>query len=132
MGMSKRMRAMKDMIESEPGPVAQVQQLGAQAQQVAAAQQAAYQPQAMRAAGPQPVGAEAGADLEPIAGVSIEEFAAVSQGVAAVGYDPAKRPEIAAWRRKQPAAWRTAHQGWDERMKRDRAVAQFNQLYRAA
>jgi len=132
MGMFKRMKAMKDMIESDPGMVAQVQQLGAQAQQVAAAQQAAYQAQAMRAAGPQPVGAEAGADLEPIAGVSIEEFAAVSKGVAAFGYDPAKRPEIAASRGGQPAAWRTAHQGWDERMKRDRAVAQFNQLYRAA
>jgi len=64
MGMFKRMKAMKDMIESDPGMVAQVQQLGAQAQQVAAAQQAAYQAQAMRAAGPQPVGAEAGADLE--------------------------------------------------------------------
>jgi len=107
--MFKRMKDMKDMIESALGMVAQAQQPGAQAQQISAAQQAAYQAQAMRAAGPQPVGAEAGADWEPIAGVSI----AASRGI-------------------QPAAWPTAHQGWDERMKRDRAVAQFNHLYRAA
>jgi hypothetical protein len=120
---------MKYMIEAAPGMVAQAQQLGAQAQQMAAAQQAAYRAQAMRAAGTQP----GGADLEPIAGVSIEEFAAVSKGVAALGYDPTKLPEIAASRGIQSAAWQTAHLGWNERIKQDRSVAQrFNQLYRAA
>jgi hypothetical protein len=129
MGMFKRMKDMKDMIEAALGMVAQAQQLGAQAQQMAAAQQAAYQAQAMRAAGTQP----GGADLEPIAGVSIEEFAAVSKGVAAFGYDPTKLPEIAASRGIQPADWQTAHQGWNERIKQNRSVAQrFNQLYRAA
>jgi len=133
MGMFRRMKDMKDMIEAAPGMVAQAQELGAQAQQMAAAQQAAYQAQAVQAAGTQAGGAEAGADLEPIAGVSIEEFAAVSKGVAAFGYDPAKLPEIAASRGIQAAAWQTAHQGWNERIKRNRAVArQFNQLYRAA
>jgi hypothetical protein len=133
MGMFKRMKDMKDMIEAAPGMVAQAQQLGVQAQQMAAAQQAAHQAQAMRAASTQPGSAEAGADLEPIAGVSIEEFAAVSKGVAAFGYDPTKLPEIAASRGIQTAAWQTAHQGWNERIKQNRAVAQrFNQLYRAA
>jgi hypothetical protein len=133
MGMFKRMKDMKDMIEAAPGMVAQAQHLGVQAQQMAAAQQAAYQAQAMRAAGTLPGSAEAGADLEPIAGVSIEEFATVSKGVAAFGYDPAKLPEIAASRGIQPAAWPTAHQGWHERIRQNRAVAQrFNQLYRAA
>jgi len=65
MGMFKRMKDMKDMIEAAPGMLAQAQQLGAQAQQM--------------------------------------------------------------------HAWQTAHQGWNERIKHDRAVAQrFNQLYRAA
>ena len=132
MGMLKRMKDMRDMVEAAPGMMQQAQQLGAQAQEMAAAQQAAYQAQAVRAAGTQPGGAEAGADFEPIAGVSIEEFVAVSKGVAAFGYDPAKLPEIAASRGIQPAAWQTAHQGWNERIKQNRAVAQrFNQLYRA-
>ena len=133
MGMLKRMKDMKDMIEAAPGMVAQAQQLGAQAQQMAAAQQAAYQAQAARAPGAQPGGAETGADFEPIAGVSIEEFAAVSKGVAAFGYDPTKLPEIAASKGIEAAAWQTAHQGWNERIKRNRAVAQrFNQLYRVS
>ncbi len=131
MGMLKRMKDMRDMVEAAPGMVAQAQQLGAQAQQMAAAQQAAYQAQAGPAAGAQP--AAGGTDFEPIAGVSIEQFAAVSKGVAAFGYDPAKLPEIAASRGIAAADWQAAHQGWNERIKRNRAVAQrFNQLYRAA
>jgi hypothetical protein len=130
MGMLKRMKDMRDMVEAAPGMVAQAQQLSAQAQQMAAAQQAAYQAQAARAGGPQ-AGAE-GADFDPIAGVSIEQFAAVSKGVAAFGYDPGKLPEIAASRGIAAADWQAAHLGWNERIKRNRAVAQrFNQLYRA-
>ena len=132
MGMLKRMKDMRDMVEAAPGMVAQAQQLSAQAQQMAAAQQAAYQAQAAGTAGVQP-GAAEGADFDPIAGVSIEQFAAVSKGVAAFGYDPNKLPEIAASRGIAPADWQAAHQGWNERIKRNRAVAQrFNQLYRAA
>jgi hypothetical protein len=138
--MFKRMKDMRDMVEAAPGMVAQARQLGAQAQQMAAAQQAAYAAQAQQAgfaAQAQPAvagaGAAEGADFDPIAGVSIEQFAAVSKGVAAFGYDPAKLPEIAASRGIAQADWQAAHQGWNERIKRNRAVAQrFNQLYRAA
>ena len=95
MGMFKRMKDMRDMVEAAPGMVAQAQQLSAQAQQMAAAQQAAYQAQAAQSYGAQPGGAQPtglaeGADFDPIAGVSIEQFASVSKGVAAFGYDPAK------------------------------------------
>jgi hypothetical protein len=133
MGMLKRMKDMRDMVDAAPGMVAQAQQLSAQAQQMAAAQQAAYQAQAAQATGPQPGGLAAGGDLDPIAGVTIEQFASVSKGVAAFGYDPTKLPEIAASMGISPLDWQTAHQGWNERIKRNRAVAQrFNQLYRAS
>jgi hypothetical protein len=133
MGMLKRMKDMRDMVEAAPGMVAQAQQLGAQAQQMAAAQQAAYQVQAGQAVGAQPGGFAEGADFDPIAGVSIEQFASVSKGVAAFGYDPTKLPEIAASKGISASDWQTAHQGWNERIKRNRAVAQrFNQLYRVA
>jgi hypothetical protein len=131
--MLKRMKDMKDVIEAAPGTVTQAQLLGAHSQQMAAAQLGAYQARAMQAAGRQRGDTEAEANFEPIAGVSIEEFAAVSTGVAAFGYDPAKLPEVAASRGIQAVAWQTAHQGWNERIKRNRAVAQrFNQLYRTA
>ena len=134
MGMFKRMKDMRDMVEAAPGMVAQAQQLSAQAQQMAAAQQAAYQAQSAQAFGAQQSGGFAeGTDLDPIAGVSMEQFVSVSKGVAAFGYDPSKLPEIAASQGISAADWQTAHQGWNERIKRNRAVAKrFNQLYRAA
>jgi hypothetical protein len=131
MGMFKRMKDMKDMIEAAPGMVAQAQQLGAQAQQMAVAQQAAMQTQLGQAGGVQPEAAPSGADFEPIAGVSLEQFVSVSKGVAAHGYDAAKLPDIAASQGISAFTWDTAQRGWNERIHRNRAVAQrFNQLYR--
>lgn len=51
MGTFKRMKDMKDMTEAAPGMVAQAQQPGAQAQQMAAAHQGAYQARVMLASG---------------------------------------------------------------------------------
>ena len=131
MGMFKRMKDMKDMIEAAPGMVAQAQQLGAQAQQMAVAQQAAMQAQAGQAGGAQPGTAAAGADFEPIAGVTLEQFASVSKGVAAYGYDASKLVDVAAAQGISAFTWDTAQRGWNERIHRNRAVAQrFNQIYR--
>ena len=128
MGMLKRMKDMRDMVNAAPGMVAQAQQLGAQAQQMAAAQQAAMQAQAGAVA---PGTAPAGADFEPIAGVSLDQFVAVSKGVAAFGYDQSKLVEVAASHGISASDWATAHTGWNERIHRNRAVAQrFNQIYR--
>ena len=74
MGMLKRMKDMRDMVEAAPGMMAQGQQLAAQAQQMAAAQQAAAQAQmaqyqAQPGFGQQGAGAT-GADFEPVAGVT--------------------------------------------------------------
>ena len=138
MGMLKRMKDMRDMVNAAPGMVAQAQQLGAQAQQMAAAQQAAMQAQAGAMApgtappGSAPAGtAPAGADFEPIAGVSLDQFVADSKGVAAFGYDQSKLVEVAASHGISASDWATAHTGWNERIHRNRAVAQrFNQIYR--
>ena len=133
MGMLKRMKDMRDMVEAAPGMVQQAQQLGAQAQEMAAAQQAAMQAQAAQYGGSPAGTAAAGADFEPVAGVSLEQFAAVSKGVAAFGYDPTKLPEIAASKGIDAVTWDADSRGWNERIHRNRAVAQrFNQLYRAS
>jgi hypothetical protein len=136
--MLKRMKDMRDMVNAAPGMVAQAQQMGAQAQQMAAAQQAAMQAQAgatvpgTTPAGAAPAGAApAGADFEPIADVSLDQFVAVSKGVAAFGYDQAKLVEVAASHGISASDWSAAHTGWNERIHRNRAVAQrFNQIYR--
>ena len=142
MGMMKRMKDMKDMVHAAPDMIAQAQQLGAQAQQMAAAQQAAAQAQYAQAQqmgqfgglpGTQPGVAPTGADFDPIAGVSLEEFAAVSKGVAAYNYDGSKLPEVAASRGIAAANWDEASRGWNSRMQTNPAVTQrFNQLYREA
>ena len=131
MGMFKRMKDMKDMIEAAPGMVAQAQQLGAQAQQMAVAQQAAMQTQLGQAGGAQPGAAASGADFEPVAGVSLEQFVSVSKGVAAYGYDASKLADVAASQGIDAFTWDNAQRGWNERIHRNRAVAQrFNQIYR--
>jgi hypothetical protein len=140
MGMLKRMKDMKDMVNAAPGMIQQAQELGAQAQQMAAAHQAAAQAQMAAAQaqmgqfgglpGTQPA-APTGADFDPIAGVSLEDFAAVSKGVAAYNYDGTKLPEIAAARGIPAGSWDEASRGWNGRMQSNPAVAQrFNQLYR--
>jgi hypothetical protein len=139
MGMMKRMKDMRDMANAAPGMIAQAQQMGAQAQEMAAAQQQAAQArmaamQAQQQGGfAAPGAAPAGPDFEPISGVSLEQFAAISKGVAAYNYDASKLVEVAASKGVDAASWETAHVGWNDRIKANPAVAQrFNLLYRAA
>jgi hypothetical protein len=144
-GMLKRMKDMKEMVNAAPGMIEQAQQLGAQAQQMAAAQQAAAQAQIAQAQmgqaqglgqfgglpATQPGLAPTGPDFDPIAGVSLEEFAAVSKGSAAFNYDQTKLPEIAASRGIPAFNWDEATKGWNGRIQANPSVAQrYNQLYR--
>ena len=138
MGIFKQLRDAKDMINAAPGMVSQAQQMAAQAQEMAAAQQAAMQAQMAQAGGMAgapgyPGAAPAGPDFEPISGVALDQYAAVSKGVAAYNYDQSKLVEIAASRGIPAPAWEAAFAGWNERIKRNPAVAKhFNTLYRAS
>lgn len=131
MGLFKQLKDAKDMVNAAPGMVAQAQQMAAQARQMAAAQQAAVHAQMAHAGGAQASAAPVGPDFEPIAGVALDQFAAVSKGVAAYNYDQSKLVEIAASRGIPASAWEAAFHGWNDRIKANPAVAQhFNQLYR--
>ncbi len=134
--MFKQLKDLKQTVEAAPGMIEQAQALGAQAQQMAAAQQAAAQQQAAAAlavAQQAGVAAPGGGSLEAIAGVSLDQFAQVSKGLAAHGYDQAKAPEVAAQHGISAADWETAVAGWNGRITGDPSVAQaFNAAYRAA
>lgn len=136
MGMLKRMKDMKDMVDAAPGMVAQAQQLGAQAQQYAAAQQAAAMMQVQQMNQMMsPAGAPAtGPDFEPIAGVSLELYTEISKALAAAGgYDQGKAVEVAASKGVSAADWEQAMAGWNQRIQSNPAVGmRFNALYRAA
>jgi ABC-type amino acid transport substrate-binding protein len=128
MGMFKRMKDMKDMVEASPDMVRQARQMGAQAQEYAAAQQATMAGQTAQMT-PSPAAAGT-ADFEPVAGVSIELYAEISKGLAAYNYDITKGPEVAASKGVSADDWNAAMTGWNDRIKANRAVAQrFNALY---
>ena len=131
MGMFKRMKDMKDMVEASPDMVRQARQMGAQAQEYGAAQQAAMGAQTAPMGAPMaaPTAATA-ADFDPISGVSIELYAEISKGLAAYNYDITKGPEVAASKGVAADDWNSAMTGWNDRIKANRAVAQrFNALY---
>jgi hypothetical protein len=110
------------------------QMLEQAAQMRAARQQAAMTGavgMAMPGAGVMPsVGSIDDGDLEPIAGVSLEQYVEISKGLAAYGYDQSKAVEVAASKGVSAASWEAAVAGWNDRIKANRAIGQrFNQLY---
>ena len=135
MGFLKQMKDMKKVVHEAPGMIDQAQAMGKQAQEMQAAQQAAAQAQAQQmqqqqAAAAPAAGAASGPDFEPIASVSIEQYAEVSKGLADYNYDQSKAVEIAASKGISPSDWEQAMTGWNARITANPAVAQrFNALY---
>src|SRR5579859_2263663 len=77
--------------------------------------------------------AAGGSDFEPIAGVGLAQFAAVSRGVAAFGHDRSKVGHVVASAGIGMHHWETAARGWQDRIQGNHAVARrFNQFYREA
>lgn len=131
MGMFKQMKDLKNVVQQAPDMIDQAQQMGAQAQEMAAAQQAAAQQavaqQQAAATAAQQAG---GADFEPINGVSIEQYSEVAKDIAAQGGDQSKAAEVAASKGISGDDWQAAVDGWNQRMQTNPAVGQrFNALY---
>ena len=132
MGLFKQMKEMKDMVHAAPGMIDQAQQMSANAQGMAVAQQqAAYQQAAAAqaaAAGtlqPQPGG------LDAIAGVSLQQYAVIVKAIAPLNYDQSALPGIAASHGIDSGTWQQAHDGWNARIQGDPAVARaFSDIYR--
>ena len=130
--MFRQIKEMKAMLEGAPNVVEPAQPMGPQAWRLAATQ-AVRQAQAdgTRTGYAEAGYAQAGAEDEPIAGVSLEQYAAISKCAAAFGHDPAKMAEFAAGRGITEVAWHTAVAGWNARLRADAAVARrFNLRYR--
>lgn len=133
MGIFKQMKDMKDMVHAAPAMIDQAQVLQAQANQMQAAM--AQQAQAQTAAAFASPAAVAGMTpdlLEPVAGVTVEQYVTVVKGVAAYNYDQAMLPTIAAGLGIDRASWDTAAAAFNARVMASPAFAQhFNMLYRA-
>jgi len=79
-----------------------------------------------------PAVAKPGLAYEPVAGVSIELYAAISRGLAADGFDQSHAPQIAASHGVASETWKAAVAGWNERIRADPALAaHFNARFLA-
>ena len=123
MGLFKQMKDMKKTVDAAPGLMAQAQQMGAQAQQMQAAQYAAMQQQ--QAAAPP----ADGAFFEPIAGVSLELYADISRESAVRPGDLGHAAMVAAGRGVSAESWQEAMNGWNARMHHPAVAQRFNALY---
>jgi hypothetical protein len=131
--MFRQIKEMKAMLEGAPEMAEPALPMSAQAQRLAMAQAAVRQARAdgTRSGYAEQGYARAGGEDEPIAGVSLEQYAAISKHAAAFGHDPAKMAEFAAARGITELAWRSAVAGWNARLRADAAVARrFNLRYR--
>ena len=82
------------------------------------------------AAAPEMIAQATGTHFAPIAGVTIEKYAEISRGLAAVNYDQSRTLGVAAAHGVSAADWAIAVQGWNGRMQTNPAVGQrFNTLY---
>jgi hypothetical protein len=131
MGFLRQMKDMKEMTQAAPDLIRNAQTMGAQAQEMAAAQRAAADLQMQQLASQQQTAVAAGGpDYDPIAGVSLEAYAEVSKGLAEYNYDQSKGAMIAASKGIAPENWDQAVAGWNERIRTNQTVAQqFNKLY---
>ena len=118
-----------------PGTAWQAREMSMRAEPAALAQRAAALPRAARAWEAAQAGglAQDDPDFEPIAGVGLEQFAAVSRGLAAFGYDRSKLVHVIASAGIPVHDWETAARGWRDRIQGNHAVARcFNRFYREA
>ena len=136
-----RFKSMIDTINAAPALIESANTLAAQAQTPAAMAPTAYpagfpgtvgSQAAVNLANQQAHGAPSAEALAPIAGVSLEQYAQVSKGIAAFGYDTTKLVDVAAGLGIAAADWAAAQEGWGARIQADRAVgSRFNELYTA-
>jgi hypothetical protein len=132
MGIFKQMKDMKTTTAAAPGMIDQANELAEPSRQLAGTQQAATEPAAAQAQQVMAALAE-GPDFEPIAGVSLELYVAISKGLADYNYDQSKAADVAASKGVTASNWNAAVDGWNARMRANSSVGQrFNALYTAA
>ena len=121
-GLFTRLKAVKAILVDQAETVGEADELDPQPRET------------IDAAAPAPPGTAApvvgNGDYEPVAGVSIELYAAISRRLAADGFDQSNATAIAAAHGVARDAWEAAVAGWNDRIKASPGVAtRFNALY---
>jgi hypothetical protein len=125
MGLFKDLKNMKDTVHAAPGMIREAQALGAQAQ--AYGQAVAATPMVGTP------GVVTPAELEPIAGISLQQYAQFAKTVGEKRLDQAGTEALVGRHGFAPEDWQAAYDGWNARMKTNMALStQFGQLYQSA
>jgi hypothetical protein len=136
LGFMKDMKDMKEAVAGAPTAIADAQQAQTQAQQLMAARSAAQHAetaQAIEQLETALAASAASADLTPVAGVSLEQYASIAKGLADVGFDQSRAAGVAGSRGVSATSWDEAREGWNARIVANASIArQFNQHYLGA
>jgi DNA-binding protein H-NS len=128
MSLFKNMKNMKKAVSEAPELIEQAQQMQAQAQQMQAAQATGG-----AFAGVPGAGEITPELLEPIAGVSLEQYARFAKTIGERKLDQAGTEAMVMGQGVTPEAWQTAYDGWNARFKDNMALSvHFGNLYQQA
>ena len=121
MGIFNKMKALKDLVAAAPDLVGQAQELHNAQQAVTSGQEGA-------------VLAEVDAELlEPIAGISLERYAALAKSVGERRLDQARIVRFIERQGHTVDAWEAAFHEWNARLKGDSNLAKrYGALYERA
>jgi hypothetical protein len=121
-----KFRRLREMRPEAVGAVVQAREISGPAEQLVLARRVAVLARTARAWETD----QGDPDFEPIAGVGLEQFAAVSRGIAAFGHDESKLVHVTAAAGIPVRHWEAAARGWPDRIQGNYAVARrFNQFY---
>lgn len=120
MGFFKQIKDMNATVKAAPGMIQQAQALGAQAQQMAAAQQAA-----MGVGGGMPAPIDPNDPiLAPIAGIDLARYAQLSKAIGHYGLRSQEQIDDYMTRAGHtPEAWQEAYDGWNARFKANMSLS---------
>jgi hypothetical protein len=130
-----KFRRLRERPQATGSAAGRAREMSVRAEQMALARRAAALARAARAWEAAKAGglAQGDPDFEPIAGVGLDQFAAVSRGIAAFGHDQSALVHVTASAGIPAQRWETAARGWRDRIQGNHAVARrFNQFYREA
>jgi len=120
MGLFKQMKDMKTMVDAAPAMVDQAMALGAQAQQMGAAQAGAV---GAMGAMPGPVDPN-DPMLAPIEGIDLARYAQLSKAIGHFGLRSAEQiDEYMTRAGHTPEAWQAAYDGWNARFRQNMSLS---------
>jgi hypothetical protein len=128
MGLFKQLKQTREILHEAPGMMMQARDLAAHAQEFQVLQtiQGATPGAALG-------GATSGEELAPIAGISLERYAALAKTIGAQQLSGATLESFLSQNGHTEADWQAAYDGWNARMKANMSIStQFAVMFQRA